>query len=120
MHILVCTVAELADGDMRLVSHGDLEVGVFRQAGEYRAYRNVCPHQGGPACEGLRVPRVRDIIDKRGVFVKQEYDTDEMHIVCPWHGYEFLLRNGEHVGDSNIRLQKFEVIVENEKIFINV
>jgi nitrite reductase (NADH) small subunit len=120
MRILVCAVSDLADGGMRLVNHGDLEIGVFRQSDEYFAYRNVCPHQGGPACEGVRVPRVRDIIDENGVFLRQDYDRQEMHLVCPWHGYEFRLRDGRHAGDAKIGLTKFEITMKNGEIYVDV
>jgi nitrite reductase/ring-hydroxylating ferredoxin subunit len=40
---------------------------VIRHREKYYAYRNLCPHQGGPACEGLRMPQVVDQIGKGGV-----------------------------------------------------
>jgi nitrite reductase (NADH) small subunit len=54
----VCKKGEIADGHTRLVKSGQLEIGVIFHKGEYYAYRNVCPHQGGPACEGLKIPQV--------------------------------------------------------------
>jgi nitrite reductase (NADH) small subunit len=35
---------------------------------ETYAYRNVCPHQGGPVAEG-------------------RVDTENGRVVCPWHGW---------------------------------
>ena len=53
--VLVCKDGEMADGGVRLVKAGAVEIGVIRHKGQYYAYRNVCPHQGGPVCEGVRV-----------------------------------------------------------------
>jgi nitrite reductase/ring-hydroxylating ferredoxin subunit len=43
-----------------------------------------------------------------------------MHIVCPWHGYEFHLKTGEHVANNNVRLQKFAVTEREGKIYVTV
>jgi len=43
-----------------------------------------------------------------------------MHIVCPWHGYEFHLSDGVHVADKRLRLQKFEVIERNGEVYVAV
>ena len=42
----------LAPGERTFVKHRNFEIGVFNVNGEFRAYRNRCPHQLGPACEG--------------------------------------------------------------------
>ena len=51
--LFVSKADELADGDRKIVPNGNYEIGVYRVNGELFAYQNVCPHQGGPACEGL-------------------------------------------------------------------
>jgi len=56
--IRVCKKGEIAEGGTRLVKSGPVEIGVIFSKGAYYAYRNVCPHQGGPACEGLKMPQV--------------------------------------------------------------
>ena len=89
--ILVCKEGEIADGGVRMIQAGPVEIGVIHHAGKYYAYRNLCPHQGGPACEGLRMPQVVDLIGKDGGYLGQTFDKNDMHIVCPWHGYEFHL-----------------------------
>lgn len=116
--VLVCRDDELNDGAVRLVREGDLELGVFRSDGELHAYRNLCPHQGGPACEGTRQPQIVDVIDGEGLYRGQRYDDGDMHIVCPWHGYEYRMKTGEHVCDPRIRLQKFEVVARDGDIYV--
>ena len=38
------------------------EIGVFFKDGAYFAYSNYCVHSGGPACEGIMINRVVDVI----------------------------------------------------------
>jgi nitrite reductase (NADH) small subunit len=118
--LLVCRFDELQEGGVRLVRDGALEVGVFRSDGELYAYRNVCPHQGGPACEGIRQPQIVDVVDGEGFYRGQRYDESDMHIVCPWHGYEYKIKTGEHACDPNVRLQKFEVLSRDGDIYVLV
>jgi nitrite reductase/ring-hydroxylating ferredoxin subunit len=118
--VLVCKDGEMADGGVRLVMAGTIEIGVIRHKGNYYAYRNRCPHQGGPVCEGVRMPRVIDKIGDGGVYLGQGYDENDLHIVCPWHGYEFHLSNGCHVADASVRLRKYDVVQRNGEIYVAV
>ena len=118
--IFVCRDGEIADGDVRLIKAGRIEIGIIRHSGQYYAYQNYCPHQGGPACEGLKMPQVVDLIGDGGVYLGQTYDEDDMHIVCPWHGYEFHLSDGTHVCDKRLRLKKYDVVRRNGEIYVAV
>jgi nitrite reductase (NADH) small subunit len=117
---LVCRDGEIAEGGVRIVRAGKVEIGVIRHGGKYYAYRNHCPHQGGPACEGLRMPQVKELIGADGVYQGKTFDETDMHIVCPWHGYEFHLSDGVHVGDKRLRLQKFQVIERDGDVYVAV
>lgn len=120
MEHLVCKSEELPDGEVRIVELDGREIGVFRRGGDTYAYLNVCPHQGGPACEGLRIPQVEDVIDARGFFVGQRFDECDQHIVCPWHGYEFHLATGRHVRDPNVALKSFPVLIRDGSVYVTV
>jgi nitrite reductase/ring-hydroxylating ferredoxin subunit len=114
----VAKVSEFADGERRIVPVGDLEIGVFRQDGQYYAYGNTCLHQGGPACEGLIIAKVEEQImpdrTSRGLY----FSETELHFVCPWHGYEYDLRTGEFVGNRRLRLRKYEVRLRGDDIYV--
>jgi nitrite reductase/ring-hydroxylating ferredoxin subunit len=118
--LLVCKHGDIAEGGVRIVRDGALEIGVIRHGGHYYAYRNHCPHQGGPACEGLRMPQIKELIDENGVYHGKTYDESDMHIVCPWHGYEFHLSDGVHVADKRIRLQKFKIIERDGDVYVAI
>lgn len=69
--------------------------------GEVYAYRNVCPHQGGPVAEG-------------------RVDTDECTIICPWHGWEFDLEGGQNPFTTEVgkQLPQAKATVQNGDVYI--
>ena len=69
--VLVCKDGEIAEGGVRVIQAGEVEIGVIRHGGKYYAYRNHCPHQGGPVCEGVRMPAVLDVIAPDRTFLHQ-------------------------------------------------
>ena len=89
----VAKASDLHDGDRRIVVAGREEIGVFYKGGAYFAYSNYCVHSGGPACEGIMINRVVDVIADDRTYQGQAF-SDEVHFVCPWHGYEFELKTG--------------------------
>src|SRR4029078_4307817 len=115
-----CFVAkdtELKDGDRRIVVSGQHEVGVFFKDGSYYAYSNYCVHAGGPACEGILVNQVEDLIREARTYEGQRF-TDEVHFACPWHGYEYDLKTGECIGDRRMKLRKYNVVKRGDEIFV--
>nr|WP_256471640.1 Rieske (2Fe-2S) protein [Oceanicola sp. 502str15] len=116
----ICSRDEIPDGGVRIVEVDNLEIGVIRQAGSFYAYRNLCPHQGGPACEGVRMAGVFDDVDAEGNFHGQKFDEAEMHIVCPWHGYEYRLEDGVNVCDHKLKLRKFDVTERDGDVFLTL
>jgi nitrite reductase (NADH) small subunit len=118
--VKVCRENELADGAVRIVRIKELEIAVIRHAGRYYAYHNYCPHQGGPACEGVRMPQVVDKVDDKGEFLGQGFDESDIHIVCPWHGYEFHLSDGVNVSDRRLRLKKFAVREAADGVYVAI
>ena len=116
--VRICKKGEIADGHTRLVKSGQLEIGVIFHKGEYYAYRNVCPHQGGPACEGLTIAKVEERLmpDKtsRGLY----FSDTEMHFVCPWHGYEYDMKTGERVSDRRLKLRSYKVVEKGDEVYV--
>jgi nitrite reductase/ring-hydroxylating ferredoxin subunit len=113
----VAKAAEMSDGDRRIVSAGRHEIGVFCKDGAFYAYSNYCLHAGGPACEGLMINRVVDLIGPDRTYLGQAFG-DEMHFVCPWHGWEYDIETGECAGDRKLKLRKYDVVRRGEDIFV--
>lgn len=109
--VYLCRVGEIPDGSPLIVPiGGDREVGVYFHSGKHHAYLNRCHHQGGPVCEGLLVPKVRDVLNEDRTWAGQTFDESEMHIVCPWHAYEFKLDDGECATMPGLKLRKFPIV----------
>jgi nitrite reductase/ring-hydroxylating ferredoxin subunit len=103
-----------------VVDIGDTTVGIFRVGGRLVAYENSCPHMGGPVCQGLIIPAVREVIDDRRVSTGYAFDESEMRIVCPWHGYEFAIETGAHPAKASIRLTRVEVEERGGDVYVTL
>ncbi len=91
---------------------------MFHWQGQFYAYENLCVHQGGPACEGVMMHKVEDVLGARPHLERPAFSKDEMHFVCPWHGYEYDLKTGECAADRKLRLKSFEVVRRGEDIYV--
>jgi nitrite reductase/ring-hydroxylating ferredoxin subunit len=116
--IFVAKLSQFADGDRRIVRIGNREVGVFHHGGALYAYANQCPHSGGPACEGLLMPKVVDVIAEDRTYHGQVFDENEMHFVCPWHGYEYDLKTGACVGDRRLKVKSYQVVQRGDDVYV--
>jgi nitrite reductase/ring-hydroxylating ferredoxin subunit len=116
--VFVAKKAEMQDGDRLLVELDGFEIGVYRHNGKFYAYRSLCVHQGGPACEGIVIDRVEDVFAPDGSYVRQRFDESDPHIVCPWHGYEYRLLTGECVPDPRLRLKRYDVMERDDSIYV--
>ena len=102
-----------------LVRAGGHEVGIFRLGDEFRAYENVCLHQGGPVCSGVVIGKVEQVLrdDKTVAFERES--SEELHVICPWHGWEYDLENGECATDRRLRLRSFEVELVDGELYVS-
>ena len=117
--VAVAALNEFADGDYRVFSIDGVEVGVFRLGDKILAYENVCPHAGGPVCQGQIFRKVEEALtpDMRSAGL---CFSDTRHLVCPWHGFEFNLETGCHPGDPRVRLTPVKVTVRGGQIYVGL
>jgi nitrite reductase/ring-hydroxylating ferredoxin subunit len=112
----VLRAEELIEGEVRVVSVGDLELGLIRWREEIFAVRNICPHQYARVCDGFAMPLI--LGDGTGGIA---VDYDQPVIVCPWHQWEFDLRTGATVvGEQNYRLRTYPVRVEDGQVLLEL
>ena len=116
--LFVAGASELKEGERKIVPLGNTEIGVYRVKGKLYAYQNLCAHQGGPACEGLLMPKVEDVITEDKTCQGMRFNYDEWHIVCPWHGWEYDVATGEFVGNRKFRLKNYEVVEKDGTIYV--
>jgi 3-phenylpropionate/trans-cinnamate dioxygenase ferredoxin component len=98
----VCPLAELPPGQMRLVEHDDLEIGVFNCDGTIYAIEDRCSHDDGPLAEGT-------------------LDESACTLECPRHGSLFSLRDGApKTLPAYTPVETFPVRVEDDQIKVEV
>ena len=110
----------IPDNGRLVVDIGDRTIGIFRVAGKLHAYENTCPHMGGPVCQGLVIPAVREVLNDKQVSTGYRFDESEMRIVCPWHGYEFSIETGCHPAKESIRLKRVPVDEEGGEVYVTL
>jgi nitrite reductase (NADH) small subunit len=118
--VFVCQSTELGEGARRIVANGADQIGVIRAGGALHAYRNVCPHQGGPVCEGLLVHKVEEVIGADRTYRGMRFNENELHIACPWHGWEFNIATGRCAGDGKLALKRYRVLERDNGIYVVV
>jgi 3-phenylpropionate/trans-cinnamate dioxygenase ferredoxin component len=97
--IVVCSLADLPAGEMRIIEADGRKIGVFHCAdGELRAIEDRCSHDDGPLAEG-------------------EFDSDACTVECPRHGSLFDIRTGKPKTLPAYRpVDTFEVRVEDDEV----
>jgi nitrite reductase/ring-hydroxylating ferredoxin subunit len=118
--ILVGTRADFADDGRRIVTARGFDIGVLLHAGRFYAYENRCVHQGGPVCEGRVLGKVEAVLGSDKSLLSERFSETELHLICPWHGYEYDLATGECVVDRRRRLRRFEVVEKGDEIYVVV
>ena len=118
--VAICSLAELARRERIVVEIDGLAVGVFFFRDQVRAWLNVCPHMGGPVCQGKMMPRTVELANADGSSGGLGFSRSERHIVCAWHGYEFDVLTGRHPMAPHIRLQPVPVQVVDGEVRVSV
>ena len=114
------SASEFADPGRKIIAFERFEVAIFKLEGEFFAYLNQCPHMGGPACQGKVMAKVEEIIGGDRTSKSMMFSKSKMHVVCPWHGYEFDIRTGVHPGNPRARLRKLTVAVSGDDVIIGL
>ena len=92
-------VADLPPGRAAEVAVGGQPVALFNIQGTFHALAGRCPHRGGPLGQGY---------------------LDGSRVSCPWHNYTFEVTTGENVVSADLRAVRYEVKVEDGKVFVKV
>jgi nitrite reductase/ring-hydroxylating ferredoxin subunit len=117
---LAATSDQIPEQGRLVLDIGETTVGIFRVGGRLFAHLNTCPHMGGPVCQGLMIPAVREVVGDDRVSRGYTFDESEMRIVCPWHGYEFAIATGSHPAKPSIRLRSVAVEEEGGRVYVTL
>ena len=105
--------SEIRETAKKIVEVNGQEMGVFYVDGEYYAWRNFCPHGAAPVCQGTvcgtKLP---------SEVYRYEYGAEGQILRCPWHGWEFHLKTGKHLAESNAKLRGYPVQLEEDDLYV--
>ena len=104
----------------KVVNADGVEVGVFKLEGEFFAYENRCPHLEGPVCQGKMLPLTLEAVAADGTSSGRVFSKERVNIVCPWYGFEYDIRTGEHPTDKRVRLRRIPVHVADGEVYVTV
>jgi 3-phenylpropionate/trans-cinnamate dioxygenase ferredoxin subunit len=91
---VVGRASEIGEGERRIVVVRGRSYGVFNVDGSFYALLNRCPHHGAELCKGPLVHLVE--ADVPG---DVRFDGERRLVQCPWHGWEFDVRDGRSYCD---------------------
>jgi nitrite reductase/ring-hydroxylating ferredoxin subunit len=119
-HLVIGKAADFPDPGRRVVEVDGAEVGIFRVGGRFTAFENVCPHMGGPVCQGKIIARVEERIADDRTSLGLAFSKDRTNVACPWHGYEFDIMTGEHQGNPRMKLRAVTVEVVDGELVVHL
>jgi 3-phenylpropionate/trans-cinnamate dioxygenase ferredoxin subunit len=107
-HVIARTT-EIPPGGNKVVGIDGRDIVVFHVNGEFFALLNRCPHEGAPLDKAACVARLTS--PEPGIY--QRSRVGEL-LRCPWHGWEFDMRNGQSWFDpKRVKVRAFPVAVES-------
>jgi nitrite reductase (NADH) small subunit/3-phenylpropionate/trans-cinnamate dioxygenase ferredoxin subunit len=95
----VARLGEIPEGQGRLIEVEGRLIAVYQSEGRYYATDDACPHAGAPLSDGL---------------------VADGTVICTWHGWQFSLEDGRHMGGSRCRVQTYPVQVVDDEIKVGV
>ena len=97
--VKVAKKSDLKDGQGKVISVNGKDIALFHHSGNFYAMDNTCKHMGGPLGEG---------------------ELEGENIVCPWHGWRYNIKTGVNAVMPNIKINTYNVKVENDEIMVEV
>lgn len=107
-------------GRKQVVINGQPVV-VFSMEDGFVAYRDACPHQGGPVCSrGSLHPFLTARVGDDGRPEERFENGAEAIIACPWHGWEFWVETGRAVADASKSLSAAHVVSRGDQLIVTL
>jgi nitrite reductase/ring-hydroxylating ferredoxin subunit len=97
-------VAEIPDGERKLIQVNGVSVAVFHQEGRFYALNNACPHRQGPL--------IRGALENWG-------EGAVCAIRCPMHGWKFDLATGDSHGRPG-NATVYSLMQKGDELYIEI
>lgn len=120
MEYHVCNLSDLEERKPYVVEIDGQEIGVILVKGEVLAFKNHCPHAGGPLCLGEVYPGIKVELGEDQRMIREYVSEDDLRIVCPWHGLEFNIYTRECVANKRFKIEGYETEIKEGKVFVNL
>jgi len=95
--IPIAAATDIPPGEAREFVAAGRMIALFHVDGEFHALDGICPHQGGPLGKGA---------------------VSGCTITCPWHGWQYDVRTGQHKTIASLVHERFEVKVEDGQVWV--
>jgi nitrite reductase/ring-hydroxylating ferredoxin subunit len=101
LHVRVCTLAEVVDGELRAFAVDGVTwpVIVTRVDGELFAVPGVCPHEDVALADGY---------------------MHGLTVICPGHAYGFDLRTGRCQHDASLALRRYPITIVGDDVWVDL
>jgi|SRR5450432_390176 len=96
--VKVCSVKDIEENRAKMFCLDMERIAVFKTEGKLFAVNNVCKHQNGPLGEGK-------IVDGC--------------ITCPWHGYQYLPKNGQSPPPFKEKVSTYDLKMDGTDVWLN-
>ncbi|MBX7142277.1 MAG: nitrite reductase (NAD(P)H) small subunit [Chitinophagales bacterium] len=98
----VCSLSDLPAQSQKIVTVGSVKVALFHYNNQITAMGNACLHKAGPLGMG-----------------NVDFRYGDWYVVCPWHGWEYRIKDGGAPPGSHDQQAMYEVKVEDGKILLS-
>ena len=113
--IEVGAFAELEEAEPTVVKAGGRDLVLMRWQNDVYALRNICPHMSTALVKG----KVTSYVGGNAVG-EITFDRENPIIACPWHHYEYALKDGQCVTDVSLRIRSYPVTIEDGRVFVDL
>lgn len=117
---IICPADSVGEGEHVIVELKGREITIYNIGDEYVAYPNWCPHQGGPLCEGEVGGTTDACFDRESLESTIQWVKEGEIVICPWHGWEFDLRENRFLHDDDVTLPSYAVHIEDGDLIVSV
>jgi nitrite reductase (NADH) small subunit len=97
--IQIAAISECPPGSALELIAGERVIALFNIEGEFYALDGICPHQGGPLGEGSLAGCI---------------------VTCPWHGWQFDVRDGQNQLNARIRQPTLPVRIDGDAVLVDL
>jgi nitrite reductase/ring-hydroxylating ferredoxin subunit len=97
--VRVVDVADFPAGTAREYVVDGHVIALFRVGDAFHALDGICPHQGGPLGKGR---------------------LDGCIVTCPWHGWQFDVRTGQHQVNASLRHASYALRIDEDVVYVEV